>query len=82
MSVTLCWKDASEVGKVGNHYVGRLCLVDGVEGLQQLLIARGVSNYVCQNLVCVIASPSSLTVTLHCADQEYENTNTVPQHLK
>ena len=70
VSVTLHWKGASEVGKVGNHHVGGLCLVDGVEGLQQLLIALGVSSYVCQNLVCIITSPSSLTVTLHCADQE------------
>ena len=70
VSVTLFWKGASEVSKVGNYHVSRLCLVDGVEGLQQLLIALGVSSYVCQNLVCVITSPFSLTVTLHCADQE------------
>ena len=65
VSVTLLWKGISEVEKVGNHHVGRLCPVDGVEGLQELLVALGVSSYVCQHLVCVIASPSSLTVTLH-----------------
>ena len=70
VSITLLWKGASEVGKVGNHHVGRLCLVDGVEGLQQLLIALGVSSYVSQHLVCVITFPTSFTVTLYCADQE------------
>ena len=55
----------SKVHKVGNHHVGRLRLVDGVEGLQQLLVALGVSSYVCQHLVCDIANPSSHTVTLH-----------------
>ena len=70
VSVTLLWKGASEVGKVGNHSVSRLCLVDGVEGLQQLLIALGVSSYVWQNLVCITTSPSSLIVTLYWADQE------------
>ena len=33
VSVTLLWKGTSEVEKVGNHHVGRLCPVDGVEGL-------------------------------------------------
>ena len=65
MSIAILCEDASEVDKVGNHHVGRLCLVDGVEGLQQLLVALGVSSYVCQHLVCVIASPSSLAITLH-----------------
>ena len=57
-------RNASEVDKVGYHHVGWLCLVDGVEGLHQLLLALGVSSYICQHFVCVIASPSSLTVTL------------------
>ena len=65
LSVTHLWEGASDVDKVGNHDVGRLCLVDGVEGLQQLVVALGVSSYVCQHLVSIIASPSSLTVTLH-----------------
>ena len=47
VSITLLWKGASEVGKVGDYHVGGLCLVDGVEGLQQLLIALGVRGYVC-----------------------------------
>ena len=65
VSVTHLWEVASGVDKVGNHGVGRLCLVDGVEGLPQLVVALGVSSYVCQHLVSIIASPSSLTVTLH-----------------
>ena len=65
VSIILLWKGASEVGEVGNHHVGRLCLVDGVEGLQQLLVALGVSSYVSQHRVCIITSPSSLTVTLY-----------------
>ena len=47
VSVTLLWKGTSEVEKVGNHHVGRLCPVDGVEGLQQLLVDLGVSSNVC-----------------------------------
>ena len=65
VSITLLWKGASEVGEVGNHHVGRLCLVDGVEGLEQLLVALGVSSYISQHRVCIITGPSSLTVTLY-----------------
>ena len=70
VSITFFWKCTSEVDEVGNHHVGRLCLIDRVEGLQQLLIALGVGTYVCQCLCCITTGSSSFTVTLHCADKE------------
>ena len=59
----------------------RLAAAAGGSWGQQLLVALGVSSYVCQHLVSITASPSSLALTLHWIEQEHKNTNALPQHF-